>query len=312
MCAWQVLYRVCFVCTAWYLSLILVLSLASWNFACSSTLLHLWTNMKADGMKVVTDGHFTSGLLIELDLEDLGHGVIHLSKMWEPKCLQVLRRNYTAWVASAMAVWKFWLERTGCSIRWREMYCSLPLDIVSFFLDLCIESHSQNAGGGFGKKIVQDIGGTEPWVGSVLNEIWLWVGRLLLATTNLTAIILQINALSTVLCTVQVTWILNPPSLPLHLQTLSLLGGFVTVFFRYAQQISVGVLGQNATLALQFGTEAMDGDKVGSLCNTSSRWHKWTIIDCRAYLANVAACHWMRAPRLYHICESLQPNLPPF
>jgi hypothetical protein len=37
--------------------------------------------MKADGMKVVTDGHFTSGLLIELDLEDLGHGVIHLSKM---------------------------------------------------------------------------------------------------------------------------------------------------------------------------------------------------------------------------------------
>jgi hypothetical protein len=137
-----------------------------------------------------------------------------LSKMWEPKCLQVLRRNYTAWVASAMAVWKFWLERTGCSIRWREMYCSLPLDIVSFFLDLCIESHSQNAGGGFGKKIVQDIGGTEPWVGSVLNEIWLWVGRLLLATTNLTAIILQINALSTVLCTVQVTWILNPPSLP--------------------------------------------------------------------------------------------------
>jgi hypothetical protein len=43
------------------------------------------------------------------------------------------------------------------------------------------------------------------------------------------------------------------------------------VFFRYAQQISVGVLGQNATLALQFGAEAMDGDKVGSLCNTSSR-----------------------------------------
>jgi hypothetical protein len=114
-----------------------------------------------------------------------------LSKMWEPKCLQVLRRNYAAWVASAMAVWKFWLERTGCSIRWREMYCSLPLDIVSFFLDLCIESHSQNAGGGFGKKIVQDIGGTEPWVGSVLNEIWLWVGRLLLATTNLTAVILH-------------------------------------------------------------------------------------------------------------------------
>jgi hypothetical protein len=27
------------------------------------------------------------------------------------------------------------------------------------------------------------------------------------------------------------------------------------VFFRYAQQISVGVLGQNATLALQFGAE---------------------------------------------------------
>jgi hypothetical protein len=80
-----------------------------------------------------------------------------LSKMWEPTCLQVLRRNYAAWVASVMAVWKFWLERSGCSIRWREMYCSLPLDIVSFFIDLCIESHSQNAGGGFGKKIVQDI-----------------------------------------------------------------------------------------------------------------------------------------------------------
>jgi hypothetical protein len=51
------------------------------------------------------------------------------------------------------------------------MYCSLPLDIVSFFLDLCIESHSENAGGGFGKKIVQDTGGTEPWVGSILNKI---------------------------------------------------------------------------------------------------------------------------------------------
>lgn len=168
---------------------------------------------KLESLVVVTDGHLMSGLLIELDLEDLGHSVIQLSKMWEPKCLQVLRRNYAAWVASVMAVWKFWLERSGCSIRWREMYCSLPLDIASFFIDLCIESHSQNAGGGFGKKILQDIGGTEPWVGSVLNEIWLWVGSLLLATTNLTAIILQISALSTVLCSVQVTWILNPPSL---------------------------------------------------------------------------------------------------
>jgi hypothetical protein len=36
---------------------------------------------KLESLVVVTDGRLTSGLLIELDLEDLGYGVIQLSKM---------------------------------------------------------------------------------------------------------------------------------------------------------------------------------------------------------------------------------------